>query len=332
MINLDKKSILLIAPKFFGYQLEIYNKLIEFGATVFYYDERPKNDFFTKAFIRISKKIVNKRIKNYYFDILESTCSIKFDYVIIVNIEAMSSEILKKLKDQQQSAKFILYMWDSMLNKKNTIKMIDYFDSVFSFEKQDCEEIKTIKFCPLFYIDSYKDIANNPTLNTKYDFCFIGTVHSDRFNLLQKIIEQQNKIEVKFFFYMFFHNRILFWIKKITDTEFKKAKFRDFHFKPLTPSQTLEYINISNIIVDIHHPKQSGLTMRTIETLGAKKKLITTNPHIKEYDFYCENNILVIDRANPIVPYEFSVSPYQEISQEIYEKYSIENWIQTILK
>lgn len=331
MIDLNKKAVLLIAPEFFGYQIEISNNLKESGADVVFFDERPKNDFFTKAFIRINKNIIKKKITKYYDDILEKISNTIFDYIIIINIEAMTSEILKKLRVQQPSAKYILYMWDSILNKKNTAELIGFFDSVYSFEKQDCAKIKTIKFRPLFYGDSYKHIADTTISKTKYDFCFIGTVHSDRYNILQKIIELKNEIEIKFFFYMFFQKRILFWMKKITDPKFKKAKIKDFHFRPLLPSQTMYYINNSKIIIDIHHPNQSGLTIRTIEALGAKKKLITTNADIKNYDFYNEDNILIIDRINPKIPINFYNSTYKEIPIKIYNKYSISSWIQDIL-
>lgn len=332
MINLNTKSILLIAPKFFDYEREIYNKLVEFGANVFYYNERPDNNFFTKAIIRVNKKLIKKKIEKYYYKILKDIYLIKLDYVIVVNAEAISLKFLKELREYQNSAKFVLYMWDSLLNKNRTGDLIEYFDSTFSFDHQDCERIEKLKFLPLFYIDSYKEIAINPVKSTVYDFCFIGTIHSDRFNILQSIIESQKEIKINYFFYMFFHNRILFLKKKIMDIKFKKARFSDFHFNSLTLSQTFEYINLSKIIIDINHPNQSGLTMRTIETLGAKKKLITTNSHVKRYDFYNDNNILVIDRANPIVPYKFLISPYQEISNEIYKKYSIENWIKSLLE
>ncbi|MFH4210110.1 lipopolysaccharide biosynthesis protein, partial [Acinetobacter baumannii] len=52
----------------------------------------------------------------------------------------------------------------------------------------------------------------------------------------------------------------------------------------------------SNVILDISHPGQSGLTMRTFEAIGAGKKLITTNLNIKEYPFYNSDNIFIISR------------------------------------
>ena len=42
--------------------------------------------------------------------------------------------------------------------------------------------------------------------------------------------------------------------------------------------------------------------------IGLKKKLITTNKDIVNYDFYNSNNIMVVDRANFQIDTELSIS------------------------
>mgnify|MGYP007033323597 CR=1 FL=1 len=69
--------------------------------------------------------------------------------------------------------------------------------------------------------------------------------------------------------------------------------------------------------------------MRCIETVGAKRKLITTNGHIAEYD---PSNILIVDRQNPVVPPGFTASPYRDIPAETYDRYRIDRWLETILE
>ena len=63
-----------------------------------------------------------------------------------------------------------------------------------------------------------------------------------------------------------------------------------------------------------------------------KRKFITTNKDIVNYDFYNSNNILVIDRKNPIIDFDFLMTPYEELDENIYYKYSLENWILEVLK
>jgi hypothetical protein len=71
--------------------------------------------------------------------------------------------------------------------------------------------------------------------------------------------------------------------------------------------------------------------MRTFEALGAGKKLITTNEHIKDADFYNPNNIHVIHRRETLnIPSSFLNTEYTPLKNNIYEKYSLQNWIKQI--
>jgi hypothetical protein len=70
--------------------------------------------------------------------------------------------------------------------------------------------------------------------------------------------------------------------------------------------------------------------MRTFEVLGKKRKLITTNRSIKNYDFYNASNILVIDRSCPVIDKKFINVDYQPLPANIYYKYSIDGWLEDI--
>lgn len=76
---------------------------------------------------------------------------------------------------------------------------------------------------------------------------------------------------------------------------------------------------------------QRGLTMRTFETMGSHKKLITTNAQVRDYDFFNEDNVCVVDRAAPQIPSAFLKSPFVPISPELYRRYSIEAWVDEVL-
>jgi GT2 family glycosyltransferase len=223
-------------------------------------------------------------------------------------------------------------MWDSIQNKKPAMEAFPYFDWSYSFDNSDAQKIKGIQFRPLFFIDKYDADKNNLSLSQSIDLCFLGTVHSDRYNLIHNIKEQVEKIGLTHYFFMYFPSPILFWYKKFRDIHFFNAKYKEFSFKQLKIEEIVERIMMSKVVLDIQHPKQTGLTMRTIEMIGAGRKLITTNTAIKKYDFYNENNILVIDRDNPKISPSFFNSPYQEISPNIRYKYSIEGWIAEIFK
>ena len=98
--KLKEKKILIFSPSFFGYGQEIANKLRALGASVKYFDERPGNDFMTKAIIRVNKSLVSKKIHKYHDDIISGLKNDYFDFVLFLNAEAISTKNLKILQSQ----------------------------------------------------------------------------------------------------------------------------------------------------------------------------------------------------------------------------------------
>jgi len=72
--------------------------------------------------------------------------------------------------------------------------------------------------------------------------------------------------------------------------------------------------------------------MRTLEILGAKRKLLTTNEDIKNYDFFHKNNIALFNRNEINIDMNFIQSEFYEVDDKIYEKYSINGWLKEIFK
>ena len=203
------------------------------------------------------------------------------------------------------------------------------FDRVWSFDKSDSEKYN-IDFLPLFYSNEYSDIASSG-VSQKYDALFVGTIHSDRYWFLKNIERQISALNGQVYFWQYFPSVLLYLKMKLRSRRFcREAKYRDFRFESLKKERLLELIAESKAVIDSNHPSQSGLTMRTLETLGAKRKLITTNVYVKEYDFYRESNILIVDRETPHIPEDFLISPYEDIPDDVYHKYSLDGWLSAI--
>ncbi|MEQ3044081.1 hypothetical protein AAA017_10910, partial [Odoribacter splanchnicus] len=130
--------------------------------------------------------------------------------------------------------------------------------------------------------------------------------------------------------YLYLQNWKLFFWHKFKNPAFRKAHLKDFHYKALAKNELFEVIKKSRTILDIQHPKQSGLTIRTIEMIGARRKLITTNSNIKEYDFYHPANIFIVDRECPVIPDDFFKMDYHQVNSDIYYKYSLDGWLDEI--
>ena len=122
----------------------------------------------------------------------------------------------------------------------------------------------------------------------------------------------------------------MFLVKRILDTNFFRVPYSKINWTPLNQQEVFDKLSETQIVIDINHPNQSGLTMRTIEALVLKKKLITTNTNIKYEGFYSQENFLIVDRTKPVIPIEFLNTPYQEIDSNIINSYSLESWLKKI--
>ncbi len=328
--DLKGKKILYIGVKFFNYEIEIKKMLESMGAKVDFYNERPSNGFFMRLMIRIKlKKLISKKINTYYSQLLKETERINYDYVFFVSPETIPEKQMTDLRETQSKADFVLYMWDSFKNKNTGYTITKYFDRIFTFDENDAEKNKDFVFLPLYYLPIYNVSSDNKE-NPKYDYFLACTMHSDRYKVIKKLKAQVAAKGFSMYSFLFFHSKALYWGRKVLNPNFLFAKKSEFAFDPISQNEITERIAQSKVIIDIQHPEQSGLTNRTFEALGAHKKLITTNPNIKSYDFYNPQNIYIIDRNNPILDEEFLNGAYQKPSDRIYQKYTLKNWLHVI--
>ena len=109
--------------------------------------------------------------------------------------------------------------------------------------------------------------------------------------------------------------------------ELRHAHYNELHYKSLRVEEMKLIYSESRCVLDSPQDGQIGLTIRVIEALGARKKLITTNEDIINYDFYTEENIYVYDGKSFDFNAPFFTKPYRQINQDIYEKYSLRNWL-----
>ena len=157
-------------------------------------------------------------------------------------------------------------------------------------------------------------------------------------NALKKateICKLTNKIciadDLKLYLYPFLQSKFIYYFYKLTKKEFRNTSIADFRFDKISSQEISKVVAETKVILDIQHPNQTGLTMRTIEMIGMNKKMITTNQDIKNYDFYCEENISVIDRNNVNLNLEILRRSYKKLDDQIYNYYSIEQWILDVL-
>lgn len=316
-----------MAPRFFGYEREIADELTRRGASVDFVLDRPFDTPLLKAVTRFHRGLVIKAADRYYDEQLKGLGSIQYDYVFVVNGQTLSDTTLANWKTSFPNAAFVLYMWDSFGNRRWVIDNLKYFDHVFSFDKGDVKKYG-LHFRPLFFGEGFESQAN---CGKQWDLSFIGTAHTDRFFVISKVAKNLGP-NTTTFFYLYLQAKWVFWLYKAINPSFRHASPEDFKFQSIDKKTVQDVFNASACILDVEHPKQTGLTMRTLETLGASKKLVTTNKSVLEYDFFDSRNICVINRSTPVIPPEFLSTPYHPVDPDIYSRYKLEGWMDEILE
>lgn len=87
----------------------------------------------------------------------------------------------------------------------------------------------------------------------------------------------------------------------------------------------------SKAVLDLKLPCHNGLSLRFFEAMYYKKKIITDNVNVKNYDFYHPDNIFITDYEDFSGLKEFLEKPYYEIDEKIVNKYGVENWLKYVL-
>jgi len=324
--KISGKKVLFFSVQTFNLEKEIKCKLQELGAEVSYYDERPSNNNFTKGIIRIKRSLYQKQIDSYYKAILASTANKKFDFLFVNRGEVIPAFFLIEFRKLHKDAECIFYTWDSFTNHTHPTSILSYFDRKFTFDPEDATKFN-INFRPLFYLDAFKNVQTEKIEN---DVLFLGTAHSDRYRISSEIKQWATERGLTMFCYYFMHGKLVYLYKRLFDKTFKQFDYKQLSFTSLKLNDIIELYRKSNVVLDINHPHQKGLTMRTFEAIGAGKKLITTNKEIVKFPFYSKCNITIIERENYKLEESFFKSSYMPIDTNLYEKFSIEGWLYNI--
>jgi hypothetical protein len=263
-------------------------------------------NFFLKLFIGYGLKEKNKT--NFIKEaIVEKK---QFDQILVIRPDKLQKEALICLREN--SIEMTCYLFDGIENFKAQKDVMCFFDTIYSYDRNDVEKYK-FKFLTNFIFD---DEIKDSELTQKV---FNISSFDKRFCLLEKLADYLKKNEISF----------RFIVKKNKKDKHCNIEIID---KYLCLQEVKKIIAQSKVLIDIQKKNQSGLSFRVFESLGYNKKLITNNPDIVNYDFYNKNNIYIISENDWTVPKEFFETEYSKIDSEILDQYKLENWNYKVFK
>jgi hypothetical protein len=321
-------DLLLIGGGFFGYAEGIARALTLRGRNVARFEDRPALDTMTKSLLRVAPSLVAAKSEAYFKDIIAKMRGQPIRDILVIKGEALTLISIERLRAAMPHARLTLYFWDSYRNMpKDSPEKLPFFDRCFTFDPRDAETDRRLSYRPLFYFDDY---ASLPQREPDIDLLFVGTIHSDRYAILKRLSNSLPS-DVRFERILYFPSRVVYTARRVADPHFWRASSNEFVFQPLNKKGIQELISRARVVVDIERSVQSGFTMRTIEMLGAGKKLVTTNSNVTKSDFFNTNNIAVIDRRRPIISPSFMKSPYEPPAADLLKRYSLSGWLDEVL-
>ena len=319
--------VLLVSPLTFSYHLSISATLRSMGYAVTWWDERASSATWYKLALRLFPAMTVQWSERSFLKRLHQLDPTSVSHVLVIKGEGLSRRVALKMRETLISASMGLYLWDGVENVKGVSKILTAFDSVATFDPVDAKTFGWT-YRPLFgrNISANKDIA----APMQFDWCFIGTIHSDRHRVIHRLRQRCGPLSKNFVF-GYFQSPVMLFIRRLLDWTMWLAPKGTLSTKPMPAADVAQVVECSRAVLDVEHPRQRGFTMRTIETLLAGKKLVTTNKHILDSDLYDPSRVCVINRTNPEIPVELLDQPYLPVPDSLRSHYSCEGWAAELL-
>jgi hypothetical protein len=219
-------------------------------------------------------------------------------------------------------------IWDSVANVVNTEQKLPYFDKVLSFDPVDCKKFERFAYRPLFFLDKYCDAKPSRSSNRLF---FVGTLNGDRPKIISSLALLLSGVIV-FDYWLFVRSRVELFFRQIFERELRNLDHSRLIFAPMSSKEISDRYEECSAVLDIEHPKQTGLTMRTFEVIASGRKLVTTNINILSQDFYEPDRIAVIKRGEPSLPDGFLLKNPPPVTEIFKRKYSLKGWLSEIFE
>lgn len=243
------------------------------------------------------------------------------DKILLWSIENLKITLL--MAREINSTNIMSFLWNPMFRLRRNRKQAEiyrrtlneYGIELSTFDRYDSKMLN----CKL--MPQVHRAINMPKIEKfEFDVFFVGQLKGREITL-SKLIKEFKDNKITYHFHLVYGNHY----KNEIDNELKGC----IGDRLMTYKDTLDKISRSRCLLDLTQKGQKGLTLRPIEALIYKKKLITDNIAIKEEPFYNSNNIWIIgdsDEKRSIVDFLNNI-PYVPIPYELEQHYHIRKWL-----
>lgn len=334
---MHQSTVILAMPYMYGLDQCIEKNLRYLGYNVINlcYDDRDSYypNFFSRICAFYHKTVVHdddykKRLKfsRYTQDFKNKLAMLgdyQAEYALCIRANIYPKSFIEQIRTHSKLC--VNYQWDGIDRFPDILQYLKYFDRFFVFDPKDTERYSQYHFqtASNFYFDF--PLIENKVTETD-GLYFLGGYDPTREGITHTFITQARTLNLPLDFYIYCKDDRA---KKIFGTTGITYLNRN---SILSFEENLQKVKHSQAIIDFVVSDHQGLSFRTFEALGMRKKLITTNASVQQYDFYHPDNILIFnEQTDNDTLRVFLDRPYHQLPSEIIEKYAFSHWLKHIL-
>lgn len=325
---IDNGRVLLVTPMVFSYHVTICEALRRLGHEPTWWNDRGPGTTAAKVALRLWPSMARRWMEADYLRRIDELPAGSIRHILVIKGEGLSSRVLRHLRARFPDASMGLYLWDSLDNAPGIQEVAPLYDSASTFDPVDAGD-NGWHYRPLFA--RTVALAAETGEERQYDWCFVGTIHSDRYRVITRLRRLEGGASRSFVF-AYFPSRLVLAARRLVDWSLWLAPAGELSTVPMPAAEVARVVARSRAVLDVEHPRQRGLTMRTIETLLAGRKLLTTNQHLLSCDLYHPSRAHMIDRTSPAIDHAFLEAPALPIAPELRARYTCESWIGELLR
>lgn len=261
------------------------------------------HNIYERNFVSHSNRIIKK---------LKSR-SLHFDFCFIIRGDLIPPSVLKYARSV--SGKMIDYQLDGLSVSSKILNYKDLFDQIYVFDEQDVMDYPgyNLKSTTNCYFETQNDLDTPDS-----DIYYTGALVENRLQAIENL-------------YSYLGDDYRYHINLGSGRDFITTAPIRFLKEQISYEQNLEYSRKSKVLLDFKREEHDGLSLRFFEAIGFKKKIITNNVAVKNYDFYDPQNIFITDYTHFDGLADVLQTPYKALDKAITDKYQFKTWISKLL-
>lgn len=225
----------------------------------------------------------------------------EYETILLFAINGIQDVVRDIQNHTGENQRKIIYFWDPVFRVS---ECLNYPFEKWSFDKDDCNNHQ-LYYNSTFYFNSIAREASGIQTNEEKGVYFIGLDkgRGKKINELDETFKDKGII-----------------------TRF--MVFRDHEKARVSFEENLENLSACKAILDLTQQRQSGLTVRVMESIFLEKKLITNNQLIRDQEFYHPDNIFILGDDNLDDLVTFLSKPYFASHTRPFQDYfDFDSWL-----